>query len=218
MLEEGLHVGQQLAGMEIVGQAVDHRHPRMCGEFGERAVGEGADHHRIEHARHDDGAIADRLATAELGIARRQEDGLAAELDHAGLEGETGTGGSLLEDHPQHTAFQGLVTHASVAQILQLGASTDQAVQLLGSTVHQGEKMPSAHGYYLSSFATGRVSWPGLAGTKQAGRAVEAARGDNCRGKARSYKEMSLDANRGHGWRGLEGYRYFSCTNFVPIC
>ncbi|MNF62755.1 hypothetical protein D3C84_444400 [compost metagenome] len=143
---EGLHVGQQLAGVQVVGQAVDHRHSRIRGELGQGAVGEGADHHRIEHARHDDGGIANRLAAAELGVAWREENRLAAQLDHAGLERQAGTGRGLLEDHPQYAVLQRLEQHAPVAQVLQLDAAADQAHQLLRCAVLQREKVSCAHG------------------------------------------------------------------------
>ncbi len=108
-------------------------------------MGVGTDHHHIEHARQHDGAVADRLATAQLGVARGQEDGLAAELDHAGLERHAGTGGGLLEDHAQHAVFQRLEQHASLAQVLQLDAAADHPEQFVGGEVQQGEKVPSAH-------------------------------------------------------------------------
>lgn len=145
VLVEGLHVGEQLAGVQVVGQAVDHRHLRVRGEFRQGGVGEGADHHAVEHPRHDPGAVADRLAAAELGVARGEEDRLAAELDHPGFEGQAGTGRSLLEDHAQDPALQRLVEHASVAQVLQLAAAADQTDQLFGAVIHKREKVPYAH-------------------------------------------------------------------------
>jgi hypothetical protein len=51
---------------------------------------EGADHDHVDHAREHPRAVFDRFATAELGIARRQEHGVAAELGHAGLERDAG--------------------------------------------------------------------------------------------------------------------------------
>ena len=145
MFEEGLHVGQQLARVKVVGQAVDHRDAGVGGEFGQGAVGKGSDHHRIEHARHDDRAVTDRLATAQLRIARRKEDRLAAELDHAGLERDPRARGGLLENHPQDAVFQRLEQYAAVTQVLELNASTDHADQLFGRAIHQGEKVPCAH-------------------------------------------------------------------------
>src|SRR5690606_38844351 len=121
----------------------------MSGELGESRVGEGANHHGIEHARHDDGRIANGLAASQLGIAGREEDRLATKLDHPGLKRQAGTGGCLLEDHPQYTIFQRLEQNAALAQVLQLDAATNQAVELLGRAVHQGKKMPCAHINYL---------------------------------------------------------------------
>jgi len=85
------------------------------------------------------------LAAAQLGIARRQEDGLAAELDHAGFEGHAGAGRRLLEDHPEHAVFQRLEQYAAVTQVFKLNASTEHADQLFGRAIHQGEKVPCAH-------------------------------------------------------------------------
>ncbi|MNZ19121.1 hypothetical protein D3C78_361450 [compost metagenome] len=146
MLEEGLHVGQQLAGVQVVGQAVDYRHAGIGGELGEVAVGEGADHHRIDHPRHHLGAVGDRLAAAELGVARREEDRLAAELDHAGLEGNPGPGRGLLEDHAQYAVLQGFVEDSSITQVLQLAAAADQADQFVGRVIQHREKVTCAHG------------------------------------------------------------------------
>ncbi|MNH20042.1 hypothetical protein D3C79_797950 [compost metagenome] len=108
-------------------------------------MGKGTDHHRIEHARHDDGAVANRLATAQLGVPWREEDGLAAELDHAGFERQAGAGRGLFEDHPQHAVFQRFEQYAAVTQVLQLDTSTDHTEQFVGCEIHQGEKVPSAH-------------------------------------------------------------------------
>ncbi|MCY1174397.1 hypothetical protein D9M73_145980 [compost metagenome] len=145
VFEERLHVGQQLARVQVIGQAVDHRYAGVGGEFGQVAVGKGTDHHGVEHARHDDRAVADRLATAQLGVAGRQEDRLATELDHAGFEGNSGAGRGLFENHPEHAVFQGLEQYAAVTQVFELNASTDHADQLFGRAIHQGEKVPCAH-------------------------------------------------------------------------
>ena len=92
VLEPGLHVRQQLAGVEVVGEGVDHRHTRMGGELLDDGMGEGADHDHVHHPRQDPGAVGDGLAAAELGVPGGEEDGMAAELGHAGLEGDPGAG------------------------------------------------------------------------------------------------------------------------------
>ena len=73
-------VGQDLAGMVVVGEAVDDRHrgePRQLLDVG---VVEGADHDAVDVAREHARGVADRLAAAELDVARRQEEGVPAEL------------------------------------------------------------------------------------------------------------------------------------------
>lgn len=140
-----MHVGQQLARVQVIGQAIDDRHAGVGGEFGQGAVGEGADHYRVKHARHNDRAVTDRLAATQLGVARRQEDRLATQLDHAGFERDAGARRGLLEDHPQYAVFQRLEQYAAVTQVLELNASTDHADQLFGRAIHQGEKVPCAH-------------------------------------------------------------------------
>jgi hypothetical protein len=85
------------------------------------------------------------MAQSLMGVPRGKEDGLAAELDHAGFEGQPGTGRRLLENHAEHAVFQWLEEYAAVTQVLQLDASTNHTDQLFGRAIHQGEKVPCAH-------------------------------------------------------------------------
>src|SRR5690606_29143013 len=61
-----------------------------------------------------------------------------------------GTGRGFLEDHSQHAVFQRLEDHVAVAQVFQLDGAAQQAVQLLGSAIHQRKKVPCAHFHYLN--------------------------------------------------------------------
>jgi hypothetical protein len=65
VLDEGEDVGQDLAGVVFVGQAVDHRHPRVRGEALDDRLLEGADHHQVAHAEIT-WRVLDRLAAPEL--------------------------------------------------------------------------------------------------------------------------------------------------------
>ena len=148
VLDVGLHVGEQLAGVELVGEGVDHRHPRVGGEGLHGVVVEGADHHRVHHPRQHPGGIFHRFAAPQLGVARRQEHAGAAELGHRHFERYPGAGGGLLENHAQSLAAQGFMELPGVQHGFQLHGALYQIPQLLGRQVHQSEKVArAAHGF-----------------------------------------------------------------------
>ena len=106
MLHVGEDVGQDLARVVLVGESVDDRHPRGGGEALDDVLLEGAHHDDVAHPRDHLGGIIHRLAAAQLRIPRVHVDGGTAQLQHAGLEGQAGAGGGLLEDHHQRTVLQ----------------------------------------------------------------------------------------------------------------
>ena len=92
MLEKGLHVGQQLAGMGAAGQPVDDRYASVCRQPLDRVMGEGAHHDRVAHFAQHPGGIFHRLAAAKLGVAGREEHRATAAFEHRGLERNPGAG------------------------------------------------------------------------------------------------------------------------------
>jgi hypothetical protein len=106
MLDEGEDVRQDLAGMKLVGQAVDHGHARVPCKALDLVLTVGADHHQVHHAADHPGAVVDRLGAAELAVAGGQVHHAAAQLVHAGLKAHPGAGRSLLEDHGQRAVGQ----------------------------------------------------------------------------------------------------------------
>jgi hypothetical protein len=109
----------------------------MGGEHLHRLLLEGADHDRIDHARDDPRAVLDRLAASELGVARREEERMTAELDHAGLEGDAGAGRGLLEDHRQRPAGERLEVLAGGAHPLEFSGARDQRSGLVQAQIEQ---------------------------------------------------------------------------------
>ncbi len=104
MLFEGLDVGQDLAGVALVGKPVDHRHGGGLGEPFHVVVVARADHHRIDHAREHASGVVHRLLAAQLHVLGGGDDAGAAQLAHGRVEGEPRTGGVLLENHGQGPA------------------------------------------------------------------------------------------------------------------
>jgi len=92
-LHQGLQVGEQLAGVITIGETVDHRHRRVLGDALDAFVLVGAHHDRIDHPRQDPRGIFDGLAASKLGVAGRQEDRMATETLHPGLERDPRAGG-----------------------------------------------------------------------------------------------------------------------------
>jgi hypothetical protein len=94
-----LQVGQHLAGMELVGERVDHRHRCGRGHRGEPILAEGAPHDRIDVAGQHFCGVAQRLVAAQLGAAGVDHHRVPAQLGNAQLEREPGPGRAFVEDH-----------------------------------------------------------------------------------------------------------------------
>ena len=95
----GEQVGQQLAGVEVVGERVDHRDagvrpPSPRGWPGRRCATRSAG-----LAAQDPGHVGDRLAHADAGQRAVDQHRVAPELGDAGRERRLGAQGRLVEDH-----------------------------------------------------------------------------------------------------------------------
>ena len=99
VLADGEQVGEQLAGVEVVGERVDHRHAGVGGHRVDLALGAGApDDDRRLPAEHP-GDVLDRLALADAGEAAVDGHGVPAQLGDAGAERRLGAQRLLVEDH-----------------------------------------------------------------------------------------------------------------------
>src|SRR5512134_163303 len=105
-LLRGHQVGEHLAGVVIVGQAVDHGDARPGGHLLHRLLAERPDHDGVYVPGEHPGRVPDGLSAADLGVRRGQEQGVPPEAGHADLEGHPGPGGRLLEDHRQRLPRQ----------------------------------------------------------------------------------------------------------------
>ena len=69
LLPDRHHVGEGLARMEFVGQAVDDGDARGLGERVDLGLVERPDHDPVDVAREDEPCVLDRLAAAQLEIS-----------------------------------------------------------------------------------------------------------------------------------------------------
>ena len=109
VFDVGKDVGQNLAGVKLVGQAVDDRHTRMLGKAVDFVLLVGTNHHQVYHAADDLGAVFNRLGAAQLTAFSRQVHHRAAELVHASFKAHAGAGGGLFKNHHQRAVYQRLV-------------------------------------------------------------------------------------------------------------
>lgn len=98
LLDHGLQVGEELAGVEAVGEGVDDGDRAFLAEGGDLVVGVAADDDAVQVAGEDAGGVFIGLAAAELEAVAVEVEGGAAEFVDADLEGDAGAGRGLQED------------------------------------------------------------------------------------------------------------------------
>ena len=123
-------IGQRLARMMVVREAVDHGHARELRQLVDVGLRERADHDRVEIAREHHRGVAHGLAAAELELALRHVERVAAELVHADLERHARARRGLVEDHAERSAGAQLVRRARLLRGLQGDAEGQQPVEL----------------------------------------------------------------------------------------
>ena len=121
--------------MAEISQTVDDRNRAVVCQILYFLLLVGADHNAIQIAAQHTGRVLYRLA--DLKVAIGQEQCLTAQLIHAGLERNTGTGGGLLEDHAKALAFQMTMGNVVLFLILELIRQIEQTDDLLGGAVKQ---------------------------------------------------------------------------------
>ena len=126
-LADGVEVGQRLAGMAEIGQAVDHRAVAVLRQFDGRLVAIGADDDDIGIFAQHAAEIGDALAAAEARVVA-QEERAAAEMDHAGLEAHAGPQRGLFEEQRHHAARQQRLAQAAGELGLQVLGDGEDAL------------------------------------------------------------------------------------------
>ena len=116
--------------MQQIGEAIDHRHVGVLRELLDVLVRERADHDAVHVARQHARRVGNRLAAAELDVARREEERVSAELKRADLERHARARARLHEDHGERFSGERLLVVLPVAHAF---GEVEQAVELVGA-------------------------------------------------------------------------------------
>ena len=127
-------------------------------QLGDEIVLEGADHDRIDEARHHPRGVGNRFAAAELHLLPGQRDDIAAELLHRDLERDPRAGRWLVEDHRQRLAGERML--AAAPRLLHRARSRDDRAQVRRRNIDQIDEMADAAlGHQTAAGLTGFAAW-----------------------------------------------------------
>ena len=141
VFHERVDVREDLAGVVLVREAVDHGHAGVAGEALDDLLLERADHHGVAHPGDHLRGVLDGFAATELRVARVEVDRAAAELLHPGLEREAGAGRGLLEDHDQRAVGERPVAFVALEARLDDPGAFEEIGELFAREVLELEEM-----------------------------------------------------------------------------
>ncbi len=164
VLGHGEHVGQDLRRVELVGQAVPHRHAGVLREGLDVLLGGAAVLDGVEGAAEDSRGVLHRLLVADLGAAGSEVGHVRALVLRGDLERGASPRRGLLEDQGDVLAGEARLLVAGVLRGLEVGGELEQEAQLVGGEVELLEEAPVAEveGQWRS-FAQAVASTAGVA-------------------------------------------------------
>ena len=140
-LVEREEVGEDLAGVEPVGQPVDHRHAGVAREAHGELVIERPDHDPVDVAGEDPRHVLDRLAGADPDLAIGDEHRFPAQLRHRDLERQPGAEAGFVEDERQGLLGQLLVLSTRAEVGLELGRDREEPVDVGPGQIDKRQKV-----------------------------------------------------------------------------
>ena len=136
--------------MVFIGQRVDHRDVAVFDQGFELFLAEGTHDEAVRVAGQHAGGVLERFAAAELRVAGRNEDRVAAELAHAHFEGHAGPRGSLFENQQQGLPRQEIGPDLVVLHLL---GPKKNLPGLIPGDIQNGQKMLGHRTFTPSSSA-----------------------------------------------------------------
>ena len=137
----GKEVGQDLGGVEFVGQAVEYRHTGVTRQFFDDFLSVAPVFDAVEHPAQHAGGVFDAFFVADLAAARF-EVGYARALVACGhFKGAAGAGGGFFKDQRDVFAAQALGFAAGFFGGFQFGGQIEQGVDLVGGEIGEFEQV-----------------------------------------------------------------------------
>ena len=143
----GKEVGQDLGGVEFVGQAVEYRHAGVTRQFFHDFLSVAPVFDAVEHSAQHAGGVFDAFFVADLAAARFEVGNARALVARGHFEGAAGAGGGFFENQGDVFAAQARFFASGFFVGLQFGGQVEQGTDFFGSVVGEFEEMLLPHGH-----------------------------------------------------------------------
>ena len=141
VLAHGQHVGQDLGRMELVGQAVEHRHAGVVGERLDEVLVEAAVLDAVVQPAEHTRRVLDRLLVAHLRRLRVEIGHVRALVVRGHLERAARARRGLLEDQADLLLAEVLLLSPVLLGRLEVGRQVEQVAELVGREVELLEEV-----------------------------------------------------------------------------
>ena len=145
MFPDGEEVRQDLGGMELVGQAVEHGHAGMLCQLVHDLLTEAAILDAVIHPAKHPGGVGDGFLLADLRALGVEVGAAHAQVGGGDLEGAAGAGGGLFKNQSDVFAHQELMRDAALFLRLEHGGNVEKMFDFRRRKVQQLEKMLLFH-------------------------------------------------------------------------
>ena len=140
VLPDGQKVGQDLGGVELVGQAVPDRHAGVVGQLLYDLLAVAAVLDAVKHPAQHPGGVGDGFLFADLAARGVQIGHFHAQVVGGHLKAAPGAGGGLFKNEGDVFAPQPVVADAGLFLGLEGGCQVDERADLGGGIVEQLQK------------------------------------------------------------------------------
>ena len=137
MFPHGKEIGQNLGGMEFVGEAVPHRNPGVLRQFLHNILPEAAVLDAVKHAAQHPGGVPHAFLDTYLRTGGAQVGDMGALVVGGHLEGAAGAGRGLFEDKGYVLAREAGFLGAFFLGALQIGRQIQQVLNFFRGKVQQ---------------------------------------------------------------------------------